>query len=175
MTMHSRILAGAALVALVTSAGAAQGPTRLRAANFGPAAAAAPDSAHIAAALAAARVLVENGRLREAMRSFHTVAVEQREAGDYPAEALRRLANLQYGADQRLDAATTLDELAEAALQFGDPATRLRALFDAAVIYQELKIKDRVPARVRQIDQLLKSPVIDEALRSEIASRINRG
>ncbi|MFI5311314.1 MAG: hypothetical protein ACHQQ3_08790 [Gemmatimonadales bacterium] len=175
MTLHSRILAGAALTALVTSTGAAQARTQLRGACCDITATAARDSAHVAAALVAANALLADGRLREAMRAFHSVAVEQREAGDYPGEALRRLANLQYAAGQDFAAANTLDELANAAQEFGDPSTRLRALFDAAVVYQRLKMKDRLPERVRQITQLLKSPAIDETLRAEISARMVRG
>jgi len=176
MLLHSRIFTGIALAALVTSLGAAQAPAHLRDAHAGVATAApAPDSAHIAAALAAANEQLVHGRVREAMRAFHSVAAEQRAAGDYPLEALRRLASLQFGVEKELDAAHTLDELASAAQEFGDPATRLQALFDAAIIYQKLRVNDRMPERVRQISQLLKSPAIDAQLRAEISSRLVRG
>jgi hypothetical protein len=176
MNSRSKIFTGVALAALATTAASAQAPAHLRDARTGVVATAvAPDSAHIAATLAAANDFVRLGRVREAMRSFHSVAVEQRAAGDYPAEALRRLASLQFGLEQELEAAHTLDELASAAQEFGDPATQLQSLFDAAIIYQKLKMNDRVPERVRQINQLLKSPAIDQQLRSEIASRLVRG
>ncbi len=50
---------------------------------------------------------------------------------------------------------------------------RLRALFDAALVYQELKLYDRVPERTRQMATLLKSPMIDDSVRSDIAARMH--
>jgi hypothetical protein len=134
---------------------------------------AAPDSARASHIIAAADTLAATGHARDAMRSLRSLASDQRAAGEYPAEALRRLANLQFGAGQELDAANTLDRLADAAQEFGDPTTRLRALFNAALVYQRLKMFDRVPERAREIMPLLKSPAIDSKLRSDISAQIS--
>ena len=147
-------------------------PVPLRVARTEIAVRAGSDSVHIAAALAAAKELASRGRVREAIRSLRAAAAEQRAAGEYPAEALRRLADLQYGEGFESDAARTLDELAGAAQDFSDPPTRLRALFDAALIYQGLKLFDREAERVREVRQLLKSPAIDSTLRSDISARM---
>ena len=69
-------------------------------------------------------------------------------------------------------AANVLSELAESATEFGDPATRLQSLFDAALLYREAARTDRVLECVRQIRPLLKSVAIPEATRAEISSRI---
>jgi tetratricopeptide (TPR) repeat protein len=175
MHVNPRILVATALAALVTASAAAQAPTRLRAMPDAVAPSAPVDSLHVAAVLRSADALAASGRLREAIRSLRSVASEQAEAGDYAGESLRRLANLQYGIGDEFQAANTLDELADAAQTFGDPPTRLRALFDAALVYQGLKLYDRVPEHVRQAKLLLKSPAIDESLRSEIASRMLKG
>jgi hypothetical protein len=172
MHVNPRILIAGALAALVTTSAAAQTPTRLRAMRDAVAPAAPVDSLHIAAALRSADALAASGHLREAIRSLRSVASEQAAAGDYAGESLRRLADLQYGVGDEFQAANTLDELADAAQTFGDPPTRLRALFDAALVYQGLKLYDRVPERVRQAKLLLKSPAIDQSLRSDIASRM---
>jgi predicted negative regulator of RcsB-dependent stress response len=167
------MLAGAALVALATTAAAAQQPVHLSSARGSVAAHVETDSARIAAALSSATSLAEDGHIREAMRSLRSLADSQRESGDYAGEPLRRLANLQYASGQEFEAAATLDELSDEASKFGDPAMRIRALLDAALLYQDLKLTDRVPEHARQIKVLLKSPAIDEKLRTEIASRIS--
>lgn len=172
MSSHTRFLLCATLGALVPSLLAAEPSLQPPTPRAAIAVTAGTDSAHIAAALAAANELAARGRVREAIRSLRAVAAEQRAAGDYPAEALRSLANLQYGEGLESDAARTLDELAGAAQDFSDPPTRLRALFDAALIYQGLKLFDREAERVREVRQLLKSPAIDSALRSDISARM---
>jgi hypothetical protein len=172
MHVNPRVLIAAALAAVVTTSAAAQTPARLRAMSDAAAPSAPVDSIHVVAMLRSADALAASGRLREAIRSLRSVASEQTAAGDYAGESLRRLANLQYGIGDEFQAANTLDELADAAQTFGDPSTRLRALFDAALVYQGLKLYDRVPERVRQAKLLLKSPAIDESLRSDITSRM---
>ncbi len=175
MHVNPRILITTALAALVTASAAAQTPTRLLETRDAVAPTGPADSIHVVAVLRSADALAASGRLREAIRSLRSVASEQREAGDYAGESLRRLANLQYGVGDEFQAANTLDELADAAQTFGDPSTRLRALFDAALVYQGLKLYDRVPEHVRQAKLLLKSPAIDESLRSDIAARMRNG
>jgi hypothetical protein len=63
-------------------------------------------------------------------------------------------------------------ELAESAEQFGDPTTRLRALFDAALMYQRLGRSDRVRDCVRDIWPALKSPAIEPSIRGAFAARM---
>lgn len=174
MNTATRILTGAALAALVTSTAGAQSAPQLRATHDAISGTVAPDSSRVSAALTSADALAESGRLNDAMHSLRTLVSAQREAGEYAGGALRRLADLQYGTGDAFQAANTLDQLADEADAFGDPTMRLRALFDAALVYQELKLYDRVPDRTRQVATLLKSPVIDQKLRANIAARMGR-
>jgi protein-disulfide isomerase-like protein with CxxC motif len=105
----------------------------------------------------------------EASRPYWSVVSEQHAAEDYPVTALRRLAFMYFSAGDDYAAASVLTELAA---EFGDPATRLRSLFDAALLYRDAARSDRVLECVRQIRPLLKSVAIPQATRAEIASRI---
>ena len=171
MSTRLHIFTGAALIAIASSTAAAQSSAHLHRVTDAMSIA-APDSARAVRIIAAADTLAATGHVRDAMRSLHSLASDQRAAGEYPADALRRLANLQFGAGQELDAANTLDRLADAAQEFGDPTTRLHALFDAALVYQGLKMFDRVPERAREIVPLLKSPAIDAKVRTDISAQI---
>jgi hypothetical protein len=173
MIIATRSLTGAALVALATTAAAAQQPVHLASTRGGISANVGADSARVAAALSSASALAESGRVREAMRSLRSLADSQRESGDYAGEPLRRLADLQYASGREFEAAGTFDELADEASKFGDPAVRIRALLDAALVYQDLKMFDRVPEHARQIKVLLRSPAIGDKLRAEVSSRIS--
>ncbi len=172
MNTATRIFASVALAALVTSPSRAHAAPALRAMHDATPGTIVTDSSHVSAVLSSADALAASGRVSEAIRSLKTLAAEQHKSGEYAGSTLRRLADLQYGAGDAFQAAHTLDQLADDAGAFGDPTARLRALFDAALIYQELKLYDRVPERARQIATLLKSPMIDERVRSDIAARI---
>ncbi|HVT38871.1 MAG TPA: hypothetical protein VHE78_07495 [Gemmatimonadaceae bacterium] len=124
------------------------------------------------AALLDARRLFEQGRFKDARRAFRTLAAEQRAAGEYPVDALRGLSRAEFALNDDRATATTLDELAAAASQFGDPETRLRSLFDAALLWQGLGYGDYVASRLGDIQLLLKSPAIGEETRKDIAARI---
>lgn len=132
----------------------------------------AADRERHAATIRRADTLVLESKVEEASRLYWSVVSELHAAEDYPATALRRLADMYDGAGDDYAAATVLIELAESATEFGDPATRLQSLFDAALLFREAGRTDRVVDCVRQIRPLLKSPVIPEATRSEISSRI---
>jgi hypothetical protein len=172
MNTATRIFASVALAALATSPAHAQPASGVHAMFGVIAVTAAPDSSHVSAVLSSADALAASGRVSEAIRSLKTLAAEQHKSGEYAGSTLRKLADLQYGAGDAYQAAHTLDQLADDAGTFGDPTVKLRALFDAALVYQELKLYDRVPEHTRQIATLLKSPMIDERVRSDIAARI---
>ncbi len=172
MNTATRIFASVALAALVISPSDANAAPAVRATTGGTPGTIVADSSHVSAVLSSADALAASGRVSEAIRSLKTLAEEQHKSGEYAGSTLRRLADLQYGAGDAYQAAHTLDQLADEAGTFGDPTVRLRALFDAALIYQELKLYDRVPEHTRQITTLLKSPMIDDRVRSDIAARI---
>jgi predicted negative regulator of RcsB-dependent stress response len=173
MNTATRIFASVALAALVTSPSSAHAAPALRTMPDATPGTIVADSSHVSAVLSSADALAASGRVSEAIRSLKTLAAEQHKTGEYAGITLRRLADLQYGVGDAFQAANTLDQLADEAGAFGDPTVRLRALFEAALVYQELKLYDRVPERTRQITTLLKSPMIDERIRSDIAARIH--
>jgi hypothetical protein len=105
---------------------------------------AAADTARLSATLSRADSMARTDHFADAARLYWSVIVEQRAASEYPADALRRIAMMYFSLDQEYAAADAFMELAESAAQFGDPTTRLRALFDAALMYQRLGRSDRV-------------------------------
>ena len=130
------------------------------------------DSTRLAAAMARAERLEASGRQADARRAYRDAISAELEAGDYPAEAMWRLANAYFADDNEVAAARELDRLAEAAQNFGDPATELRARFEAAVLYARHENPAAAAAHLQRVRTLLKSPVIDERTRRSIASRI---
>ena len=130
------------------------------------------DYAHFNALLARGDSLAREGKLVEAEKLYWSIVVAQRDAEEYPGEALRQLASLYFRADNLYAAANALFELADAASQFGDQLARLHALFDAALLYRDVGRADRATECVRQLRLLLKSPAIPDSVRRDIASRI---
>jgi hypothetical protein len=116
--------------------------------------------------------LMTEGRFRDARRAYRTIVSQQRADGEYPMDALQGLARAAFALNDNRGTAAALDELAAAADKFGDPETRLRSLFDAALVYQGLGDRDQVADHLPEIRMLLKSPVIAEATRQDIGGRI---
>ncbi len=129
-----------------------------------------PDADHVRAVLARGDSLEAAGHIRAARWQFRKIIGEQRAAGQYPREALWHLANSYYYHDEELRAASTLDELAQAAAEFGDPHTELRASFQAGIIYQRYNQPMQVAAKVARVRALLHSPVIDDATKQQVGS-----
>jgi hypothetical protein len=135
----------------------------------------APDAARVSAMLAKGDSLEAAGSVNAARRQYQSLIDQQRAAGQYPLQALWHLANSYYFREDELRAAAALDDLAEAAAQFGDPATELRASFEAAIMYQRHRQPARVVEKVVRVRALLHSPVIDEATKKEIEKRLAAG
>jgi hypothetical protein len=132
----------------------------------------AADRERLDATIRRADTLVRDNKLVEASRIYWSVVSQQHAAEEYPATALRRLAVMYVSAGDDNAAANVYVELAASATEFGDPTTRLRSLFDAALLFREASRFDRVLECVRQMRPLLKSTAIPEAVRAEISSRI---
>lgn len=113
--------------------------------------------------------LAEAGRLADARRLLKRVVRQQKAAGLYPADALRRLANVEYALDRPMAAAQRLEELAWIANNVGDPQTELDALVDASILYAQHGLRERQRALVPSIQRLLESPMIPVEKRREIA------
>jgi hypothetical protein len=112
------------------------------------------------------------GRFKDARRMYRSVVTQQRADGEYPLDALKGLVNAVYALNDNRGTAMALDELANAADQFGDPETRLRALFDGALVYQTLGDRDQIVDHLGEIRKLLKSPVVSQETRKDISDRI---
>ncbi|MFI5311872.1 MAG: tol-pal system YbgF family protein [Gemmatimonadales bacterium] len=122
--------------------------------------------------LADARRLMEEGKFKEARRTYRAIVDEQRAAGEYPVDALRGVVQAEFALKNDRATAIALDELAEAASLFGDPETRIRSLFQAALVYQQLNMRTHVVDRLGEIRALLKSPAISAETRKDIFDRI---
>lgn len=133
---------------------------------------AAIDPALVAAQLALGDEATQAGRVADARRIYRNLIEDQREAGEFAGVAMWRLAlNYLYDEDP-WRAAITLDELATASNRYGDPATELRATFEAAVLWQQLKRPELVRERYERTMALLQSPVIPETQKADVRKRM---
>lgn len=134
----------------------------------------APDSARVREFMARGDASFESGRIKEARGIYRTLIREQRAADTYAGEALWRLAETFFAADDARGAAHALDEVAEAAARYGDPAMELKATFEAALVYQKLGNKPAVAYRLTRIKTLLQSPVVSKEQKRDIESRMEK-
>ena len=93
---------------------------------------------------------MERGSDRTARKMYEAIADELLAAGVVPTEALWKVATLRYRAGEELGAAAALDHLAEAAAKYGDVVTEVRALLEAAHIYQ---LEGRASESVTRFDR----------------------
>lgn len=132
---------------------------------------AATDSTRIRALMMQADASMEAGRISEARRLYRTLINEQQAADQYPGAALWRLAEAFFYSDDVRGAARALDDAAEAAARFGDPAMELRATFESALLYQRMKNSPAVAQRTPRIKALLQSPAVPREVKLDIESR----
>ncbi|MBC7894268.1 MAG: hypothetical protein H7066_02590 [Cytophagaceae bacterium] len=130
------------------------------------------DPIAVRSALAKAEDATYNGRVDEARRIYRKLIEDQRSGGEFAGTALWRLALNYLYADDAWRAAHTLDELATDANRFGDPAMELRASFESAVLWQQLKRPELVTSRVDRARALLQSSVIADSLKDDIRRRM---
>lgn len=130
------------------------------------------DPVRVADALARADVAWQAGRGMEARRIYQALIAEQRDARAFAGTAMWRLALNYLYADEKTKAAVQLDELADHAAAFGDPSMQLRASFESAVLWQQLKRGELVPARIERVQSLLQSPAIPEADKEFVRARL---
>jgi hypothetical protein len=177
-TMGAKWIAVAAAVGVVGSAGfaGAQGADMQRMAAAETTAPSTYDAARVQARMDGAHALAVAGRFGEALREYRAIADMQKRAGVLPADALWQAAILEHGRGgrHRLHAATMLDELAEQAAIYGDPALQARALIEAAILYQSKRRSERARSCMDRLEPLLRSPHVSAELRADIESRIRR-
>ena len=132
----------------------------------------AVDPIAVSSALARADEATSNGKVDEARRIYRKLIEAQRGSEEFAGTALWRLALNYLYADDAWHAALTLDELAADANRFGDPAMELRASFEAAVLWQQLKRPELVRPRVERARALLQSTVIADTIKDDIRRRM---
>lgn len=133
----------------------------------------APPS-HPVVVLAEAERLAEAGQLKAARKIYKAAATDAIASGDYPAAALRGLANMAYFLGDNAAAAVALDDLASYAAEFGDPATQITALVDAAFLHQAMGNRAEVAEHQVRIKRLLKSPALSDETRAFVESRTTK-
>lgn len=132
----------------------------------------APDPEKLQRLLAEADAASVNGRDAEAIKIYKSIAAEQREGGLYAGEALWRIAGAQLFQGKTVEAAMTLDQTAQEAARFGDPTMELKATFEAAILWQKAKRHDVAMAHLERVRDLLRSPVIEQELKTSVERRI---
>lgn len=132
----------------------------------------APDPEKLQRMLAEAEAASTNGRDAAAIKLYKAIAAEQREAGVYAGTALWRMAGAQLFQGKIVDAASTLDATAQEAARFGDPTMELKATFEAAILWQKAKRNDIAMSHLDRVRDLLRSPVIDQELKTSVERRI---
>lgn len=130
------------------------------------------DTIHLRAELQRASEATYSGNAKKARAIYRKLIEEHRRAGEYAKLPLWDLALHYYYQDDTRNAALTLDELVKEANRFGDPGTELRALFESTSMLAQRKELTNGAERVARINDLLKSPVIADAQKQEIRSRM---
>lgn len=112
------------------------------------------------------------GRVREARSIYADLMNQQREAGQFAHKATWRLALNYLYADKPLQAVNLLDQLAADADRYGAPSVSLRASFESAVIWMQLKRPELAATRIERSRQLLQSPDIPDAEKASVRARM---
>jgi len=130
------------------------------------------DSARVRSLLSRAEEASFAGRIGEARRLYREVIDAHRESNQPAGMVLWRLATTNLYADDKQAAASNLDEMAEVSARFGDPVSELKATFEAAILYSQIKRGDLVAARMERVNCLLQSPVISDEEKARVRERI---
>lgn len=103
---------------------------------------------------------------------YQSLIAEQVAADEFAGKAMWRLAlNYLYN-DEKQRAAEQLDELALSSARYGDPVMQLRATFEAAVLWSQLKRPAMANERLLNAQALLQSPAIPASEKDAIKTRI---
>ena len=130
------------------------------------------DPADVARAFARADSAEETGRTADARRIYKKLIADLESDGQFAGAALWRLALTYFYADDKWQAAQLFDRTASAANQYGDPALELRATFEGAALWQQLKRPDLAATRLERVTSLLQSPAISEAEKEAVRKRM---
>lgn len=124
---------------------------------------------------ARAERLHRSHRLRQALAAYERVVELQDSRRELPAVSLRRIANIRLAEGRRVDAARTMDRLAQRAGALGRPGAEAKALLEAAALYQAAGRQDAARDRVQRLEQLITSPHIQPSEKAAILARLERG
>ncbi len=115
--------------------------------------------------------LISDRRFGAARREYEAAAELIRDDGEFPSEALYRVAATYYFEGSYKTAAKELDEIAAEAASYGDLVTEVWALADAAWIFGQVGAKIDMERRLEQLQLLLGSPYLPDEVRDEVTSK----
>jgi hypothetical protein len=112
--------------------------------------------------------LAAQGKYGSARGEYRKAVELQRQHGELPVEALRRIAYSYFYQDRFQSAGGTLVALAEEAATFGDIATEAWALADAAWLAGVNGNWQVVDKHVARVEKLLTSPYLPDEIKLQI-------
>jgi tetratricopeptide (TPR) repeat protein len=160
-----------ALAILLTSATSNLGATTLPDQPFAASIAVSGTDSEAEAYLSKGAELMAERRYAAARTAYKAAAELLRSEGKLPVEPLRRIADAYYFEGRYQSAASTLDRLAREAATYGDLATEVWALADAAWVDGIAGHKIDMDRRLKRLVRLLGSPYLPEQVRSEVQAK----
>lgn len=130
-----------------------------------------PVAAEVQALIEKGDAYAAEGHFGRARRAYSEAVKLQRQHGQLPARALRRIANAHYYQDRYQTAGKVLEDLAEEAAEFGDLEVQVWALADAAWIAGIAGLKLDMDRRLARLDKLMTSQFLPEDIRREVTSK----
>ncbi|KPK79437.1 MAG: hypothetical protein AMS25_12640 [Gemmatimonas sp. SM23_52] len=164
-----------ALAILLTSATSNLGATTLPDQPYAAITAVSGTNPEAEAYLSKGAQLMAERRYTAARRAYKAAAELLRADGKLPVEPLRRIADAYYFEGRYQSAAATLDHLAGEAATYGDLATEVWALADAAWVDAVAGHKIDMERRLQRLMRLLDSPYLPDEVRGEVQAKRLRG
>ncbi|NIR46714.1 MAG: hypothetical protein GWN99_20115 [Gemmatimonadetes bacterium] len=112
--------------------------------------------------------LAAQGKYGSARDEYKKAVELQRQRGELPAEALRRIAYSYFYQERFQAAGHTLVSLAEEAATYGDIATEVWALADAAWLAGVNGNWQMVEKHVARVEKLLTSPYLPDEIKAKV-------
>jgi hypothetical protein len=112
--------------------------------------------------------LAAQGKYGSARGEYRKAAELQRQLGELPVDAMRRIANSYFYQDRFQSAGATLVRLAEEAATFGDIAAEVWALADAAWLAGLNGNWQVVEKHVARVEKLLTSPYLPDEIKQQV-------
>ena len=119
-----------------------------------------------------AKRAAESGSMLEARAHLLTANIMYRESGGLEPSAAYNLVHIDYALDRYVEAGDLLTELADQAMEKGDPTLAANASVDAASLYSLGGRRAQVATTVKRLRALIKDPRISEADRTSLKKRL---